>query len=53
MDVIERILSGFPVFVIDSNNQSGVFFQQNASNNNRPDMTCSPKSEPPHSDQVV
>ena len=44
VDVIERVLSGFPVFVIDSNNQSGVFFQQNASNNNRPDMTCSPSS---------
>ncbi len=44
VDVIERVLSGFPVFVIDSNNQSGVFFQQNASNNNRPDMTCSPTS---------
>ncbi len=47
VDVIERILSGFPVFVIDSNNQSGVFFQQNASNNNRPDMTCDPKSGHP------
>jgi hypothetical protein len=44
VDLIERVLSGFPVFVVDSNNQSGVFFQQNASNQNRPDMTCSPKS---------
>ena len=42
--VIERILSGFPVFVINSNDQSGVAFQDNASNWNRPDMTCDPNS---------
>jgi len=47
VDVIERVLSGFPVFVVDSNNQSGVFFQQNSSNQNRPDMTCSPQSSHP------
>jgi hypothetical protein len=44
VDVIERVLSGFPVFVVNSDNASGVFFQQNASNQNRPDMTCSPNS---------
>jgi hypothetical protein len=44
VDVIERALSGFPVFVVDSNNQSNVFFQQNSSNQNRPDMTCNPES---------
>ena len=46
VDVIERILSGFPVFVVNSNNQSGVFFQQNASNQNRPDMTCNANGGP-------
>jgi hypothetical protein len=46
VDVIERVLSGFPVFIVDSNNQSGVFFQQNASNQNRPDMTCNANSGP-------
>jgi Carboxypeptidase regulatory-like domain len=46
VDVIERILSGFPVFVVNSNNQSGVFFQQNASNQNRPDMTCNADGGP-------
>jgi hypothetical protein len=46
VDVIERILSGFPVFVVDSNNQSGVFFQQNASNQNRPDMICNANGGP-------
>jgi len=40
-DVIERVLSGFPVFIYDSNNQSGVNFQQNAASNNRPNQTCS------------
>ncbi len=47
VDVIERVLSGFPVFVMNSNDQSGVAFMQNASNNNRPDMTCNPKSGHP------
>ncbi|HZZ17663.1 MAG TPA: hypothetical protein VFE08_17080, partial [Candidatus Sulfotelmatobacter sp.] len=46
VDVIERVLSGFPVFVVNSNNQSGVFFQQNSSNQNRPDMTCNANSGP-------
>jgi hypothetical protein len=47
VDVIQRVLSGFPVFVLNSNDQSGVAFQQNASNNNRPDMTCNPKAGHP------
>ena len=46
INMIERVLSGFPVFVFNSNNQSGVFFQQNASNNNRPNETCNPQSGP-------
>jgi hypothetical protein len=44
VDVIQRVLTGFPVFIVNSNNESGVFFQQNASNQNRPDMTCDPNS---------
>ena len=46
VDVIERVTSGFPLFVVNSNNQSGVFFQQNASNQNRPDMMCNPNTGP-------
>jgi len=41
VNVIERILSGFPVFVLNSTNESGVNFQQNATSVNRPDQTCS------------
>ena len=47
VDVIQKILSGFPVFVINSNNQSGVNFQQNASTVNRPNQTCSAESSHP------
>jgi hypothetical protein len=37
MNVIERAISGFPLFVIDSNNQSGVpFFWNGGSGFNRP-----------------
>jgi Carboxypeptidase regulatory-like domain len=43
-DIIERVLSGFPVFVFDSQNQSGVNFQQNAVSTNRPNQTCSAES---------
>jgi hypothetical protein len=42
--VIEKATSGFPVFVIDSNNASGVNFQNNGNSLNRPDQTCSPAS---------
>jgi Carboxypeptidase regulatory-like domain len=46
--VIERISSGFPVPLIDSNNQSGSFFQNggNGNNWNRPDRiaSCDPYS---------
>ena len=40
--VIERILSGFPLFVVDSNNGSGVFFQWNGNELNRPDQVGDP-----------
>jgi hypothetical protein len=49
--LIERILSGFPVYVYDSNNQSGVFFQDNFNNWNRPDQICDPKSSHPTTSQ--
>jgi hypothetical protein len=47
VNVIERILSGFPVFVYDSVNNSGVHFQDNFANWNRPDQVCDPKSSNP------
>jgi hypothetical protein len=39
---IEKITSGFPVFVIDSFNQSGVNFQNNGNSVNRPDVVADP-----------
>ncbi len=44
--VIERATSGFPVFIIDSNNQSGVNFENNGNSLNRPNQTCNPMSGP-------
>ncbi|MBV9342005.1 MAG: carboxypeptidase regulatory-like domain-containing protein, partial [Acidobacteria bacterium] len=38
VNVIERAISGFPLFVGDSINNSGVFFQWNGVSLNRPDM---------------
>jgi hypothetical protein len=42
--LIEKITSGFPVPLIDSNNQSGVFFNNggNGNNYNRPDHIADP-----------
>jgi len=44
--VIEKITSGFPIFVIDSNNGSGTGFLNigAASSYNRPNQTCNPSS---------
>jgi Carboxypeptidase regulatory-like domain len=42
VNVIEKALSGFPLFVVDSNNQSGVNFEWNGSPLNRPNETCDP-----------
>jgi hypothetical protein len=42
--VIERATSGFPVFIVDSNNQSGVNFENNGNSLNRPNQTCAPFS---------
>lgn len=45
--VIEKITSGFPVFIIDSNNASGVNFENNGNSLNRPNLVCSPVSNSP------
>ena len=42
VDVIQKITSGFPVFILDSNNQSGSSFA--FPNPNRPDQTCAASS---------
>jgi hypothetical protein len=42
VDVIERAISGFPLFVVNSSNQSGVNFQWNGNSLNRPDMVGDP-----------
>jgi len=47
--VIEKITSGFPIFLINSNNGtvgvgSGVNFYNNGNNYNRPDQICNPNS---------
>ncbi len=47
VDVIERAISGFPLFVVDSANNSGVNFQWNGNGLNRPDMVCNPKMSHP------
>ncbi len=40
--VIEKITSGFPVFIVDSNNGSGVNFENNGNSLNRPNQVCNP-----------
>ena len=40
--VIEHISSGFPIFIEDTNNGSGVNFQNNGNSLIRPNQTCSP-----------
>ncbi|HZE27578.1 MAG TPA: carboxypeptidase-like regulatory domain-containing protein [Terriglobales bacterium] len=42
--VIEKITTGFPVFIVNSVNQSGVNFEDNFATNNRPIQTCDPTS---------
>jgi hypothetical protein len=48
VNLIERATSGFPLFVVDSNNGnfsgSDVNFQWNGSSLNRPDQICNPNS---------
>jgi len=45
--VIERATTGFPVFVIDSANNSDVNLTNNGNNYNRPDQTCKATSSHP------
>ena len=40
--MIEKVTSGFPVFIIDSANGSGVNFENNGNSLNRPNQTCNP-----------
>jgi len=42
MNVIEKAISGFPLFVVDTNNQSGVYFDWNGTPMNRPNQICDP-----------
>jgi len=42
VDVIEKATSGFPLFVVTSDNKSGTFFQWNGNGINRPDMVGDP-----------
>lgn len=55
--LIERVSSGFPVPLIDSNNQSGAFFQNggNGNNWNRPNQVtgCSPYNASHSSNQWI
>jgi hypothetical protein len=44
VDVIERATTGFPLFVVDTTNLSGVNFMWNGSNLNRPDQVGNPNS---------
>jgi hypothetical protein len=44
VNVIEKITSGFPVFLIASNNASGVNLTNNGNNLNRPDLICDPNA---------
>jgi hypothetical protein len=47
VNVIEKATSGFPLFLVDSNNQSGVNFEWNGTPLNRPDQICNPKLSHP------
>jgi len=40
--VIEKATSGFPIFIVNSANASGVNFQNNGNSLIRPDLTCNP-----------
>ncbi len=42
--VIEKVTSGFPVFIYDSSNGSGVAFSNNGNSFSRPDQVCNPNS---------
>jgi hypothetical protein len=42
LTVIEKATSGFPIFVVDSDNASGVYFSNNGNSLNRPNQICNP-----------
>jgi hypothetical protein len=43
LTVIEKATSGFPIFIVDSANNSGVNFENNGNSLNRPDQVCNPQ----------
>ncbi len=47
VNVIEKATSGFPLFIVDSANNSGVNFFWNATPLNRPNQICNPKLSHP------
>jgi hypothetical protein len=47
VNLIEKATSGFPLFLVDSNNLSGVNFQWNGTPMNRPNQICGPKLSHP------
>jgi len=47
VNLIEKAISGFPLFVVDTNNASGVNFQWNGTPLNRPNQICNPKLSHP------
>jgi hypothetical protein len=42
--LIEKVTSGFPVFIVNSVNESGVNFEDNFATDNRPNQVCNPSS---------
>jgi hypothetical protein len=47
INVIQRITSGFPIFLLTSTSNSGVNLTNNGNNFNRPDQICSAKASNP------
>jgi hypothetical protein len=47
LDLIERATSGFPLFVVDSSNPSGVFFSYNGNTYSRPNVVGDPNKAGP------
>ncbi len=47
LTIIEKITSGFPVFVVDSDNATGVNFENNGNSFNRPDLVGDPNKAGP------
>ena len=52
VDVIEKVTSGFPLFVVDSANASGVAFSWNGNGLNRPDQVGDPNKGGPEGDRT-